>query len=57
MASHMGFLVLMESNDSLAKYLSVLVIASQPSSQSATNVCLEQQSPRAKAAGLMLSQN
>lgn len=50
----------MESNESLAalaKYLSVLIIASQPSSQSATNVCLEQQSPRAKAAGLMLSQN
>lgn len=60
MASHLGFLVLMEGNESLAalaKYLSVLIIASQPSSQSATNVCLEQRSPRAKAAGLMLSQN
>lgn len=50
----------MECNETLAalaKHPSALVIASQTPSQSATNVCLEQQSPKAKATGLMLSQN
>lgn len=60
MESQLGFLTLMESQESLAasvKYPKASVIASQTPSQSDTNVYQEYQNPKTKQAGMMLSQN